>query len=204
MRAGVWVGVGFVAIVSFRRPWVTAQQPDSVPPPPERFGFGEIARPAVIEALDIDVSPDGVGLPPGEGTPLSGAPVYERRCATCHGRRGEGGTANQLVGSEPTGIPPFGPEYEVWRGDRRDVPFTIGNYWPYATTLFDYIRRAMPTPEPGSLSSDDVYGLTAWLLAANGIIEDTDALNAETLPLVEMPGRGLFVPDDRLDFTQVR
>ena len=81
---------------------------------------------------------------------------------------------------------------------------TIGNYWPYATTLFDYIRRAMPTPQPGSLSADDVYGLTAWLLAANGIIADADVLNAETLPQVEMPARDRFVPDDRLDSTQVR
>ena len=182
----------------------TAQQPQTSASLPDYFGFGEPAPHALIESIDIDVRPDGTGLPAGQGTADSGARLYQQRCSSCHGRQGEGGTANRLVGAEPSGIAPFGPEYESWRRGRRDVPMTIGNYWPYATTLFDYIRRAMPTPQPGSLSADDVYGLTAWLLAANGIIADADVLNAETLPQVEMPARDRFVPDDRLDSTQVR
>ena len=181
-----------------------AQQPQTSSTLPDHFGFGEPAPHALVESIDIDVKPDGAGLPAGRGTAASGVQLYQERCSSCHGRRGEGGTANPLVGTEPVGIPPFGPEYESWRRSRPDTPMTIGNYWPYATTLFDYIRRAMPTPQPGSLSADEVYGLTAWLLAANGIIDDADVLNAETLPRVEMPARDLFVPDDRLDSTQVR
>ena len=181
-----------------------AQQPPTPSTLPDHFGFGEPAPHALIESLDIDVKPDGTGLPAGQGTAASGAQLYQQQCASCHGRQGEGGIANPLVGTEPAGIPPFGPEYESWRGGRDDTPMTIGNYWPYATTLFDYIRRAMPTPQPGSLSADEVYGLTAWLLAANGIIDDADVLDADTLPRVEMPARELFKPDDRLDSTRVR
>ena len=201
-RAFVYLAV-LVSIPITPRP-TEAQQPQTASPHPERFGFGEPASDTLIDARDIDVRPDGVGLPPGQGTAQTGDGLYQQRCAGCHGREGEGGTANRLVSAESTGVPPFGPEYEAWRGDGRDVPLTVGNYWPYATTLFDYIRRAMPTSEPGSLSANDVYGLTAWLLAANGIIGHTDVMNARTLPTVEMPGRDLFVPDDRLDSTQVR
>lgn len=194
---------GLVTIAIASLP-AAGQQPRTSGGLPDYFGFGEPAPHALIESIDIDVRPDGTGLPAGEGTADSGAPLYRRRCSSCHGLRGEGGTANPLVGAEPAGIPPFGPEYESWRRGRADTPMTIGNYWPYATTLFDYIRRAMPTAEPGSLSADQVYGLTAWLLAANGIIDDADVLNAETLPQVEMPARDLFIPDDRLGSTQVR
>ena len=196
--------LGALVMIAVTSVPAAAQPPQTSSTHPDHFGFGEPAPEALIESIDFDVRPDGTGLPVGQGTAASGTQLYQERCASCHGRQGEGGTANPLVGTEPAGIPPFGPEYEAWRRGRRDTPMTIGNYWPYATTLFDYIRRAMPTPEPGSLSADDVYGLTAWLLAANGIIDDADVLNAETLPRVEMPARDLFVPDDRLDSTGVR
>jgi cytochrome c len=165
--------------------------------PPQRFGFGEPAPRDLIARLDIDVRPDGTGLPPGGGTAREGGETYARQCAVCHGPKGEGGQAERLVGAEPQGLAPFGPEYETWRAGRPDVPFTIGNYWPYAATLFDYIRRAMPANAPGTLDADETYSVVAWLLAQNGIIADTAVMNAETLPKVTMPAHKRFVPDNR-------
>jgi cytochrome c len=161
------------------------------------LGIGTPATPQQIAALDIDVRPDGTGLPSGTGTALDGAPIYAQKCAACHGANGEGGAADVLVGAEPKSSAPFGPEYERWKGARPDVPFTIGNYWPYATTLFDYVRRAMPATAPGSLTADETYALTAWLLAKNEIIAESDAMNRETLPRVQMPARNRFAPDNR-------
>ena len=164
---------------------------------PGRFGFGRPATPAEIAAWDIDVRPDGAGLPEGEGTAATGALVYAAQCAVCHGAGGEGGIADRLVGYDPASTPPFGPRYEAWRGDGADVPFSVGNYWPYATTLYDYILRAMPSDAPGSLTPNEVYGLVAWILAENGIIADDAVMNAATLPAVEMPARDIFVPQER-------
>lgn len=164
---------------------------------PESFGFGRAATPEEIAAWDIDVMPDGTGLPDGEGTAASGAPIYARQCAVCHGQAGEGGVADRLVGYQPESTPPFGPRYEAWRGDGPDVPYSVGNYWPYATTLYDYIHRAMPTNAPGTLEPDQVYGLVAWVLAENGIIAADAVMNATTLPAVEMPARDIFVPQER-------
>ncbi len=164
---------------------------------PESFGIGRAATPEEIAAWDIDVMPDGTGLPEGEGTATSGAPIYGRQCAVCHGAAGEGGIADRLVGYTPETTPPFGPRYEEWRGDGPDVPYSVGNYWPYATTLFDYIRRAMPSNAPGTLEADQVYGLVAWILAENGLIGADEAMNATTLPAVEMPARDVFVPQER-------
>ncbi len=164
---------------------------------PDRFGFGREATHEEITAWDIDVMPDGTGLPEGEGSHADGAPIYLRHCASCHGRAGEGMSAEPLVGYEPGTAPPFGPRYEEWRGDGDDVPFTVGNYWPYATTLFDYIRRAMPSNAPGTLANDEVYALSAWLLAENGIIETDAVMNASTLAQVQMPARDVFVPQER-------
>jgi cytochrome c len=171
---------------------------------PERFDFGQPATPTDIEPLDIDVVPDGTGLPHGAGTAAEGAPLYRERCGHCHGFQGQGGLGEPLVGPEPTATAPFGPEYEKWRGDREDVPLTIGNYWPYATTLFDYINRAMPPADPGSLEPDDVYALVAWLLARNGIIREDAVMDRETLPKVLMPARDRFVADDRKGGAEVR
>jgi cytochrome c len=179
---------------------VAAQAPQS----PSRFGFGQAATPDQIAAIDVDVRPDGTGLPPGKGTAREGAPIYASRCAACHGAKGEGGQADALVGAEPKSSLPFGPEYEKWRASRNDVPFTIGNYWPFATTLFDYIRRAMPTTAPGTLTADETYSVTAWLLAQNQVIAEDAEMNAQTLPRVSMPARSRFVRDDRKGGAQVR
>ena len=164
---------------------------------PGHFGFGRTAEASEIDTWDIEVSPSGEGLPEGSGTAATGAPVFARQCAACHGPNGDGGTAAALVGLVPGGGPPFGRAYETWRGDRDHVPYTVGNYWPYATTLFDYINRAMPTGAPGSLAPDQVYGLVAWLLFRNEIIEEEAVMNRQSVPLVAMPARDIFVPDDR-------
>ena len=171
---------------------------------PQQFGFGQPATPEVIARHDSDIGPDGAGLPPGSGTAVQGADVYARQCAACHGAKGEGGQAEALVGPEPAGMAPFGPRYEEWRAGRADVPFTVGNYWPYATTLFDYVRRAMPPSSPGTLSPDELYGVVAWVLAQNGIIPDTAVMSAERLPKVMMPARTRFVPDNRKGGRQVK
>jgi len=172
--------------------------------PPKPVGLGTPATPELIAPLDIDVRPDGAGLPAGSGTAHEGGSVYAQKCAACHGANGEGGTADALVGAEPKTVAPFGPDYERWRGDRPDVPFTIGNYWPYATTIFDYVRRAMPANAPGSLTTDEAYAIVAWLLAKNEIIAESDPMSRETLPRVRMPARSRFVPDNRKGGVEVK
>jgi cytochrome c len=152
----------------------------------DTLSIGRTANAADIERWDIDVGPDGVGLPAGSGTPRQGEKIYLEKCAGCHGRNGQKGR-DKLVG------PP---------GDKRKK--TIGNYWPYATTVFDYIRRAMPPAAPGSLTDDELYALTAHLLHLNSIIATDDEMNAETLPRIIMPALDRFVPDDRQGGTEVR
>lgn len=157
---------------------------------PKIFGFGRVATQAEIDRLDIDVRPDGKGLPKGEGISAKGKGIFEAKCVACHGAGGIGGTNGSLVTNKtPT--------------DKRREK-TIGNYWPYATTVFDYVRRAMPFNEPGSLSNEEVYHLTAYLLHANGIIDEKAVINAQTLPKVEMPAKNLFVPDDRKGGAEIR
>jgi S-disulfanyl-L-cysteine oxidoreductase SoxD len=152
--------------------------------PAERFGFGRTASPAEVAALAIAVSPDGAGLPAGRGTVQEGASIYAALCSACHGDRGEGTPAGlRLVGREPV--------------DPTGLNRTIGNIWPYATTLFDYTRRTMPFDRPGSLSDDEVYAVTAFLLYLNEIIPEDAAMDAAILPQVIMPARDRFVPDDR-------
>ena len=164
-----------------------AQQRASSAPAPAPFGFGRPAAPEEIARLDIDVMPDGTGLPPGSGTAADGARAWGRFCRGCHGPEGEGGTAAPVVGRDPDARPP-----------------TVGNYWPYATTLYDYISRAMPSTAPGTLTPDQVYGLAAWILAKNEIIAEDTVMNAETLPAIVMPARNRFVPDDRRGGPEVR
>jgi cytochrome c len=154
---------------------------------PVRFGLGRPATAAEINRLDHDVRPDGTGLPAGSGTVAAGKAVYAAKCAACHGVTGVEGPHNRLVA----------------RADNAREK-TIGNYWPYATTLFDYIRRAMPYNAPGSLTDEEVYGVTAFLLRANGLIDSTTVLDATTLPTVAMPARRRFVPDDRRGGPEVR
>lgn len=157
---------------------------------PSRFGLGRPATQADIARLDIDVRPDGKGLPAGEGKPALGKVIFATKCAACHGVGGVGGPNGSLVSTTDA--------------SRKRPEKTIGNYWPYATTVFDYIRRAMPFSEPGSLTNEEVYNLTAYLLNANGIIDDKAVINAKTLPKVVMPAQKLFVPDDRKGVPEIK
>jgi mono/diheme cytochrome c family protein len=157
--------------------------------PPATFGIGRPATPAEIAALDIDVGPDGVGLPPGRGTSADGAPIYAARCASCHGKTGKEGPNDVLVGRLPGDAFPFAKDPRA--------PKTIGSYWPYATTVFDYIRRAMPPDKPGSLRDEEVYGLVAYLLSLNELIAPDAVVDAASLPKVKMPAHDRFVPDTR-------
>ena len=128
---------------------------------------------------DLSVFPDGKGLPEGKGTAADGEAIFKNQCASCHGNAGRGATAEELVAA---------PQPLTEAGASK----AIGPYWPFATTLFDFIRRSMPAGAPGSLSANDVYAVTAYLLAANGVISDTDEMNATTLPAVKMPNRDGF------------
>jgi cytochrome c len=152
--------------------------------------IGRSATRAETRAWDIDVNPTGRGLPAGHGSYDTGALLFAQKCAACHGTRGEGlATYPRLIGREPRGGFPFGQDLQYVK--------TIGNYWPYATTLYDYINRAMPLTAPGSLSSDQVYSLVAFLLAENGITDRTATIDARSLPRVRMPAREHFVVDNR-------
>jgi len=153
---------------------------------PQRFDLGHAASAADVAAVDIDVTPSGAGLPAGSGTAAQGAPLYATNCASCHGANGEGKPPAypQLLGG-PKGTFDFASDFKI--------PRTVGNYWPYATTLFDYIRRAMPWPSPRTLSDNEVYALTAYILASNKLIGEGDTMDAKTLPQVKMPNRDNFI-----------
>ena len=154
------------------------------------LALGRPATPAEIAEVDRDVNPAGVGLPAGGATALSGAPVYAAKCARCHGAKGEGvAPSPALVGRIPGDSFPFGTDPKLVK--------TVGNYWPFATTLYDYVRRSMPIDAPGSLTPDDIYGVVAVVLAENRVIEPTMIVDATTLPKIRMPARDRFVPDDR-------
>ncbi len=156
------------------------------------LGHGKDPEPEEVSRLDIDVKPDGTGLPPGSGTVDEGAEVYRARCAACHGPEGEGTPAGwPLVGRNP------GDAFDFHESLDQELRRTIGNYWPYAATLFDYTRRTMPYDAPGSLTDDEVYAVTAWLLWRNRIIGPEEVMNAETLPNARMPSQDRFIPDDR-------
>jgi S-disulfanyl-L-cysteine oxidoreductase SoxD len=139
-----------------------------------------------LAAWNIDVRPDGAGLPPGRGSVTEGKEIYLAKCSACHGESGEGSPMDRLAGGQGT------------LATAKPVK-TVGSYWPYATTLFDYVRRTMPFTAPQSLGNDEVYALTAYLLSLNGIIANEAVLDAKTLPKVEMPNRKRFVPDPRPD-----
>ena len=142
--------------------------------------LGKPLTAADITAWDISIMPDGAGLPAGSGTPAQGASIYAQKCAACHGENGKGGISAALVSDRKI--------TSISAGDK-----TIANFWPYATTVFDIIRRAMPWTQPRTLTNDEVYALTAYVLALNKIIGENDALNAETLPKVRMPNRDGFI-----------
>lgn len=154
------------------------------------YDLGRTPSAAEIAAIDIDVDPRGHGLPPGQGTAAEGAILYAQQCASCHGSKGEGLRPNpKLVGRTPAAGHAFANDAKAQK--------TIGNYWPYATTLYDYIKRAMPLYTPGTLTPDQTYSLVAYLLSENGIIASSATMNAETLPAVMMPARAFFVQDNR-------
>ena len=138
-----------------------------------------------IRGFDFMVGPEGKELPPGRGTAKEGAEIFAKRCALCHGRNGEGGSAQRLVLGSP-GIP--------HRSPFKDTEKSATSYYPYPTIAWDYINRAMPANKPGSLTPDEVYAVVAFLFYRNGIIQESDVLDAQSLPKIEMPNRNGFVP----------
>ena len=142
-------------------------------------GLGKVITPQDLAPWDIHIMPDGTGLPAGNGTPAQGAPIYAQKCAACHGEGGKGRPSAALVGGPPRAS--------------LDGGKTIANYWPYSTTLFDFIRRAMPFQQPGSLTPQEVYALSAYILALNKLIGENDVMDAQTLPKVKMPNRDNFI-----------
>lgn len=160
--------------------------------PARHYGLGRAATTDEIAARDIDVGPDGAGLPSGSGSATQGEQLFQQKCAMCHGPKGQGmpPAFPQLIGRDPKAEGfKFSTDFKL--------PHTIGNYWPYQTTVFDYVRRAMPLLQPGSLTNDEVYSLTAFLLASNEVIPMTATLDSASLMQVKMPYRDKFVPDNR-------
>ena len=151
-----------------------------------RYGVGRAPTAAEVRAWDLTIPADGQGLPPGSGTAMLGKPIYAERCASCHGATGEDPKYNALVGGRGT------------LGTDKPVK-TVGSFWPHAPTLWSYINRAQPTDEPGSLTADQVYAVTAYLLYLNGIVGESEVMDAQMLPKVKMPNRDGFVPDPRPD-----
>jgi mono/diheme cytochrome c family protein len=143
--------------------------------------FGKPISDADASPWDISIGPDGKGLPAGSGTPAQGAVIYAQKCASCHGDKGQGGVSPRLFGGQGT---LKAPAQEV---------LTVGSYWPYATMVFDFVRRAMPWNAPKSLTNDEVYASVAYILSLNGIIKDTDVLNKDTIMKVQMPNRDGFI-----------
>jgi len=172
---------------SFGEDGVMASLPSNAP---DHFGFGADASAARIALWDISIRPDGEGLPLGSGSVADGRIVFLTYCVACHGATGVEGPNDRLVGTE---------EWGQWPASS-----TVGNYWPYATTLYDYIRRAMPQLTPGILSSDQTYAVIAYVLNLNGIVPNDAVMNATTLPLVEMPARDRFVVDNRRGGPEIR
>jgi len=170
--------VGVAVLVLLTGTVAVAQSP--------RFNVGRTPTEEEVRALGIVVAPDGTGLPAGSGTAAQGKPIFAAKCATCHGPTGDGGDGPALVGGQGTLATPRPKK-------------TVGSYWPYATTLWDYVNRAMPFREPGTLTRDEVYALSAYILFLNEIVGESQLLDAKTLPLIRMPNRDGFVPDPRPD-----
>ena len=150
------------------------------------FDLGRPATPEEIKLWDIDVAPDGKDLPVGSGTVAQGKQVFADNCAACHGDNGQGGIKDRLAGGQGT-LASSAPVK------------TVGSFWPYATTLYDYIHRAMPYPTPGSLSTDDTYAVTAYILSLNGIVPPDGKVDKDSLPKIKMPNRDGFIPDPEFD-----
>jgi len=150
------------------------------------YGIGRVARPGEIAGWNIDIGRDGRGLPAGRGTVSHGREVFAQQCAACHGDMGQGGVGDKLAGGQGT-LATANPVR------------TVGSYWPYAPTLFDYIRRAMPQNAPQSLSDDDVYAVSAYILNLNGLLPADATLDAKSLAAIKMPNRDHFTGDPRPD-----
>jgi S-disulfanyl-L-cysteine oxidoreductase SoxD len=168
-----------VAVLLFVMTAVTAAQSP-------KFGVGRPPTPEEVRALGSAIAPDGTGLPSGSGTVAAGRELFAARCSRCHGPNGEGDVGARLVGGQGTLTTP------------RPLK-TVGSFWPYATTLWDYINRAMPFDQPGLLTPSEVYAAAAYILNLNGIIDAGGEMNATTLPKVRMPNRDGFVADPRPD-----
>jgi S-disulfanyl-L-cysteine oxidoreductase SoxD len=155
---------------------------------PVKYGFGSLVTEQELSKY-FSIPADGRGLPPGSGNATAGAKVYAENCAACHGDKLEGNPAKGIGGDKLIG----------GRGSlaTKTPVKTVESYWPYATTLFDYVKRTMPFSSPGSLSDDDVYNVVAYILSEAKIIKPTDTINATTLPKVTMPNRDGFIPDAR-------
>lgn len=160
------------------------------------YGIGRSPTTAEIDAWNIDIMPDGEGLPSGSGNVADGRALYASQCQRCHGAEGRGGPFDELAGRLPKEAFPFAMDPRA--------KHTIGNYWPYATTIFDYTRRAMPQDRPGSLGDEEVYALTAYLLYLNELVDENATLDRETLPRIVMPSRDRFIPDDRQGGPEIR
>ena len=150
------------------------------------YGLGRPATPELIKRYDSFVAPGGANLPPGSGTAEKGKAIYAAQCARCHGATGREGPEEPLVGGIGSLTTPKPQK-------------TVGSFWPYATTLWDYVNRAMPFDRPGVLPPDDVYAVTAYVLQLNGIVSASEVLDANSLPKIKMPNREGFVPDARPD-----
>ena len=174
---GLSMAQGFGVAQGFS-PAIPAQSPS--------FGVGHAPKPEQLKLIDIDVTPDGKGLVPGSGTAAKGKDVYTRRCETCHGPTGTEGPQEVIAGGKGSLATPKPQK-------------TVGSYWPYATTLWDYINRAMPFDHPSTLTPDEVYSATAYVLFLNGVVGEQDVLNQTTLVEVKMPNRNGFVADPRPD-----
>lgn len=180
MHKPAMIVVGML-VIALGGGWATVSAEESA-----GYGLGRSATEDEIRSWNIDVSPSGEGLPPGQGTVKQGAQVYAAKCAACHGPTGVEGPKDKLVGGRNTLT---GPK-----------PIrTIGSYWPYATTLYDYIHRAMPFNAPQSLTAAETYSVIAWLLFQNQIIAEDAVIDAQSLPKVQMPNRNGFIPDQRPD-----
>jgi cytochrome c len=166
------IGAGIVTIAAVLFPAVAARA--------DGPNLGQPISQADLAPWDLTIMPDGSGLPPGSGTPAQGKPLFADNCALCHGDEGKGGVAEAVVVNNP---PPLSGPGSVK---------SIGNFWPAATTIFDFIRRAMPYTQPHSLTDDQVYALTAYLLYMNKVIGEADTMDATSLPRVKMPNRDNF------------
>lgn len=183
-RLRIFVGVLAIAS-SYSMSGIAQSKPQAAQP----LGIGRAATADEIAKIDIDVRPDGKGLPDGKGTVAEGAKIYAAKCQSCHGANGGGGSADRLVDRESGKNWDFATNAKLVK--------TVGNYWPYATTLYDYTYRAMPFMQPGTLTPDETYALVAYILNLNKIVPDSAVMDKTTLPKVAMPSKDRFVTDNR-------